>query len=40
MIKAAECIAIDGRKAVTKAKREAKELANSERVAYLASLIE
>ena len=37
--KAAERITIDGRKAVTKAKREAKELAKSERVAYLASLV-
>ena len=37
--KTAECIAIDGRKAVTKVKREAKELTKSERVAYLASLI-
>ena len=37
--KAAERITINGRKAVTKAKREAKELTKSERVPYLASLI-
>ena len=37
--KAAERIAIEGRKAVTKAKREAKLLTKSERVAYLALLI-
>ena len=37
--KAAERIAIDRRKAVVKAKKEAKELVKSERVAYLALLV-
>ena len=38
--KTAECITINEKKAVTKVKREAKELIKSERIAYLASLIE
>ena len=38
-VKATERIAIDRRKAVAKAKREAKELNKSERVAYLILLI-